>query len=148
MVILVMVVRYLLTLSMGILPSPLTAVFLPNAKLVGVEHYIFHQILPTSTSAVLASRITVLIVEMIFVFQLLFASILFRAVVSIRRCARRLPWVIEFIVLVIRVSYKMTVQKKWFENLFFFFFHFYFIVCNFFSFEFKKKVRIKIKEKG
>jgi hypothetical protein len=119
-----MVVQYIFLLSVTILPSPLTAVFLPNAKLVMVEHYFFHQIPPTSTSAVLASRITMLLVmEMTFVWILLLASTLPRAVVSIRRCARRLPWVIELIVIIrIWVNCRITVQKKRFDNLSFFFF--------------------------
>jgi hypothetical protein len=57
---------YISTL-MTILPSPLFAVFLPSAKFIMVEHYFLHQIPTTSTSAVLVSRITVLIlVEMTF----------------------------------------------------------------------------------
>jgi hypothetical protein len=50
-----------------------------------------------------------ILVEMTFLWVvLLLASTLSRVVVLIRRCARRLPWVIELIVVVIRVSYKIN----------------------------------------
>jgi hypothetical protein len=134
-----MVVQYIFTHPITILPLPLIAVFLPNAKLMLVEHYVFHQIPLTSTSKILASRITMLLIkEMTSMWILLLASTMLRVVpLSLR--APPLLWVIELIVGMIQVSYKITVQIKWFESLSFFFFGFYFIVCNFFSFEFKMK---------
>jgi hypothetical protein len=58
---------------MAIFHSPLAAVFLSNAELILVEHYIF--IIPsTSTSAVLALRIKMVIFKkMTFVWLLILA---------------------------------------------------------------------------
>jgi hypothetical protein len=65
-----MVVQYILTP----IPSQLITLFLPSAKLIMVEHYIFHQKPPTSSSAILASRITVLyLLEKIFILATLMA---------------------------------------------------------------------------
>jgi hypothetical protein len=121
-IIILMVMRYLLALSMTILLSPLTTVSLTNAKLILVEHYFFHQVPPTFTSAILASKITMVVIEMTFMWIFLLASTFLKAVVSIRRCARRVCWVIEFIAVVIGVSYRITVQKNRFESVSFFFF--------------------------
>jgi hypothetical protein len=130
-----MVVQYLFEYLITILPSPSTIVFLLNAKLLLVEHYFLDQIPPTSTSAILASRLTMLLLmEMTFMCLLLLASTLLRVVVLLRPCARPLLWVIDLIVVEIRVNYKIVVQKKWFDISFFFFLVFFFIVCNFFLF--------------
>jgi hypothetical protein len=118
----IIVLQYLLALSMTILLSPLTTLYLTNAKLILVEHYFFHQVPPTFTSAVLASRIMMVVMEMTFMWIFLLVSTLLKAVVSIRRCAQRVCWVIEFIAMVIGVSYRITVQKKRFESVSFFFF--------------------------